>query len=1404
MPACSIRRPVLSLIALFFGIATLGSGNGPAHAQPSGVDLGALQGPSVLLPDPNGDGIADSVAGRLVLPDSARTAETTAATNLAARFGYETAAADLTPTLRARARSVSTSRPVVLIGRAARQGSTDTTAAPLAPGEGRIAVTPPSDRFSTGALRVTAGDASGLLAAADYASGRLPALWRPDGSTVEDVLSAVRDTLASLPVDTVRTRHVTVGRDRPGVLTLGLHIETPDARTAARVDSLLRPDDGTTTAPHPLHWPDVHTVAVRVAHPNEASFLRVQPASSWDTADAADPDRSVDRTPELHELYSLNGLYCDTNHDFVPDDVVGSLSYSGPADPQLADPLSALGMRIGLETAGARWPLVRSAGSTSPEDTGLPLLVGLDHPTVGPLREEGRLPGPAPEAREGALRVVEKGPGEAPALVMNGGDAAGLASVADYTARRLPYLGGHGKGTFRLHRIDTDVRRFVQGKDGAGQVAAGLEKLDTWLARLDTTAALDSLHITLAADSVPDGIEQYMRERAAAQIPRATVAVETAPTGFGVGQSILDEEWTIPWEGDTFWRLFQEDVLPRLAPGDTGRIELRLSEGPEVRNRLARDIRDALAERGLDTTAVDVSVLSAYKQGFSWLVDEVAPAVENHKVGRVDLAYHTLKESEEVRWQHIHDHTRWLQELYPVDAVLSRTLGLPDSLVTFTPSWDDTPIYSVDVLAPNGDTLHTDTFTPRYRVEPYFEYFPKHDSVRIPTGGLRVEMGGDTLVDRRIKTDLERFRDRFQAEIIPAVAAYAMDLQDGAPRPENAPFFDLFRTDIQLSEPDYRLGIQEHTISGTETVHEDLYFQMHALFTLLGNRYNVGALNYPGRILPFVRPPAPAEEGYARVTMTGKAHARPELRLAYTTEDGRRKVKEYPLPNIENVPPPALRGLRTRAGASGLSRLRFDVETEVDTSVYPAMQRRGPEAEIDRAYPSSERLQGMTRHLRRLQNRGLFTETLSYDRVEALQLRFVVDDDAATTRTATLPRTKAPQSTESPALPPAASVPGDGPLVPWDSPLSPEDADRLTATLGQFPEVHPYYMETSFLGHDIFAMDLRPPQGGAYVSQATLNAQRPTLYLNAREDGNEVSSTSYVLRLAEQAATTPSVRSYLDSVDVTILPVSNPDGAQVAYNRQQVNPDHMLHAGYYAALGPSMEEQEDESDPLYPEATVEPRLRKTTLPDVFMNLHGYPSHEWVQYFSGYSAWVFSRNGTARSWWPTRGYFLTGFDWVDDPDHPELETAAFAALDTITTALSTRDSLMALSRAEYERYRKYRQPSDDYGEYFRNGVRVHSALRGEALADAPPTDVRDPRITPFSITTEAQDETAHGDWLRLQAGAGLTAVTAALRYLYHGSSRVVRKTETTEGTVRRWVYREKPVLPPNAEANAEGE
>src|SRR6478672_8532595 len=66
--------------------------NADARAPQS---LTSLVGPQSLVRDTNGDGLADSVAARVVVPASPALADIEAATNLAARLGYETTALTL-------------------------------------------------------------------------------------------------------------------------------------------------------------------------------------------------------------------------------------------------------------------------------------------------------------------------------------------------------------------------------------------------------------------------------------------------------------------------------------------------------------------------------------------------------------------------------------------------------------------------------------------------------------------------------------------------------------------------------------------------------------------------------------------------------------------------------------------------------------------------------------------------------------------------------------------------------------------------------------------------------------------------------------------------------------------------------------------------------------------------------------------------------------------------------------------------------------------------------------------------------------------------------------------------------------------------------------------------------------
>ena len=114
-------------------------------------------------------------------------------------------------------------------------------------------------------------------------------------------------------------------------------------------------------------------------------------------------------------------------------------------------------------------------------------------------------------------------------------------------------------------------------------------------------------------------------------------------------------------------------------------------------------------------------------------------------------------------------------------------------------------------------------------------------------------------------------------------------------------------------------------------------------------------------------------------------------------------------------------------------------------------------------------------------------------------------------------------------------------------------------------------------------------------------------------------------------------------------------------------------------------------------------------------MHGYPSHEWVQYFAGYSAWVRNRNGGQRSWWSPRGWFIPGFRWVDDDEHEDIQTAQFAILDSVAAAITGESSVDEMNRRLYARYRKYgAQDVDNFREYFHNGILVSLALTGSEV------------------------------------------------------------------------------------------
>jgi hypothetical protein len=331
-------------------------------------------------------------------------------------------------------------------------------------------------------------------------------------------------------------------------------------------------------------------------------------------------------------------------------------------------------------------------------------------------------------------------------------------------------------------------------------------------------------------------------------------------------------------------------------------------------------------------------------------------------------------------------------------------------------------------------------------------------------------------------------------------------------------------------------------------------------------------------------------------------------------------------------------------------------------------------------------------------------------------------------------------------------------------------------------------------------MDLMPRIQASHWSMAKATTLKPTVVYSARQHANEVSSTSHTLKLAELLLTEEEFRQKLKKVNVVFHPITNPDGAQLAYDLYRITPDYMLHAGYLGSLGVDVTAAQWEQDPIYPESTIRADIWRDWRPDIFLNPHGYPSHEWVMLFSEYAGWVRNRVTEARDWWGMRGWFTPGFNYVDDPKFPRHKDAAFEIRDRFSRAVDAAPEVRALNERGYARYRRYGHAfdPDNFKLDFTNDVLIYSAIKGsKQSASSSDFMSRNPNVTIWTGSTEAPDETAHGDWMKLVATAGLQWDKAILEYLVEGRHQIERKEEAFHGGTSISIHRPRPPKPPDA-------
>jgi len=1434
MPSSLLRRlaaavsVAIVLAALWFLIAyqpalTAYQSSSQSREAPPPSNLTDPFAAGWMLADTNGDGIIDFVAGKVVVPEHPTAVENAAAADIAARIGFATTG--FTPPIVISAAEDRGDGPRIYVAGSAAPSSfrprLEEIWKRLQPEEGGV--------FALDSNLIVLGhDDAGLLAAAESFAARAPYIWRPSGETLSSIARAAG-----------RVEGVTYVKGKVGVNRA--FIESSAGATQAALDAALK------------NLPNVHELvcgAISSASPNPMPSAPATPntapnaptnaASAPDAAAGGDAEGAGPARLDLATLYTMRGLFRGSARMPIPSNLDGQLYVpAGAAGIAMAN----LAARMGLETTGITLPLATPVTSAAVRDVRTKAVVAgtsdvskeaesklREEDTAAPLSESALAPG------EGELRIVDRAFGRQPAVLVRGDDA-GEAAALGLAADHLPNLWETGKQNLSIEEIRYDVHRFFSLRSSSGQAAVALYRLDKWAEGIKGARNVEA---KVYVDVADPGLKDLVRNELRARLNVTDAKVETGSLHAGTqccdklpalhyrepgyafhqGAPAFQEDIVIPWEGTRLLNAVK-GALPKLKAGEPVKLAARVSEGPEVRLRLKKQIEEMLPKSS------SVVVLCAYKQGVSWLMDEIAPQLKGKHV--VSLKIEFKKNQDSAGMRVMFSPARWVQELYPVDEMLARELAIPLEKIQLdefeAPSSSSAaPTYRVHAYDVAGKELLAREFTVSTVERPYNGVMPEYEKVEVDTGWVRMESGGrdsgsapHVALDQRIATDIEEFWDHYQSQTLPKIFRTIMAGVHGELRPEFAPPFDTLKIDFHLSEPNYELGIDKERISSLEALQEDTYYSTENFLNMMGDLETGRAITYVGRIIPIVHASDDGKDGHVHIEFYAKPAGNPMVELAWTDAQGKRHQLKRDLWVLQGAMQPRLIQARVTNGEAGPESLSWILPADFKDDKYDEWINVEGKDQVERSIFPVEQARGQLHWIEQMHAAGLYRNELAYPHLKQMGFEFELPLPLSAKIDTPAPRQYAslnirPAADARPMIANYAGRLHRSQLVQWDEPISPDEQASILAELAKSAGVDVYWMGRSYLGENLWAADVTLPTPSQLRSAAKETTLKATIVYSGRQHANEVSSTSHILKLGEQLVNDAQTRAMLKQVNVVLHPITNTDGAELSVQLAEITPNNMLHPGYHGALAADVSSGQTDLDPVYPESRTRRQLLEAWLPDAFLNPHGYPSHEWVQPFSEYSGWVTNRQGAnnGRTWWIPRGWF-TSLAYLRDETHPYSEKVTYEIRDRIVEAERNVPGLLDLEsrmNARYQRFGQRWQP-EDMQQPLVNGIRIYMALKGSggggrggaaggAGGGAAPGSGGvggiSPDVTWDSGYTEAPDETAHGDYMKLMASAGLAFDRVHLEYLAKGKLRINRTEREQGGKVTWRVERLRPNLP----------
>ncbi len=803
-------------------------------------------------------------------------------------------------------------------------------------------------------------------------------------------------------------------------------------------------------------------------------------------------------------------------------------------------------------------------------------------------------------------------------------------------------------------------------------------------------------------------------------------------SGPGRALALFTQEWSGRWEVDRALDLLHERVVPELDRRLPLDLMVIVSEPAQVRQRLRDRITRELVQAGFKREQSRVHVLDAYKTGLSWLREVVLPAWRHiGGIARIELLFQPLETAEGENALDLR--IRWLQELFPADEILAAAFGLPLERVKLD-EYDGEEIYRVNAYDESGTLLAYDEFSPIWNRRPYIGPFPSAGQVHVVSGGIQARQADLTLVEP-LPTDAEAFWDYLHEEVLPAIGSAIMQETGGEPRAEDQPFFDELLIEVTMSETNEPFGIREEMNSAAEALHEDIYFNILDYVETLGAETTGAKLGAPGGIIPIVhvRPGMPP---HARIRLRGRARSVARLE----TESG-----TTPIGEILATPPlaPTVRSI-AMMGAEAQLTFRFESIDEVLQRRLIALSRVVP---ADPAFPAL----------------------------------FVHAGNAAPVALGWPSPRDVPQTS-------AAGEPVSESRFLNETSLAAQ-LQRLAA----HPEVRiEPAVDWSYQGRPIPGIEVTAPITSAVWSRKKLSIFKPTFFIIARHHANEVASTTAALKLVERLVSDNKWRRLLSRVNIVMLPFENADGAALHDRLQREHPTWKHHPARYNAVGYEFAEDNNNPDTPFGESRVRRRIWQRWLPDIVVDNHGVPSHEWAQIFAGFGSPPRFRT----SYWQVQAMIYGILFFMESEQFPEHRHAAHALREEVSRAVSSDAELLQWNRCYRERYVSWgtrwvpeRFPATTHRDmiwYFGGYPAGQERARRSPAA-------RYPAVTVASWVTEVPDETAHGEHLRLTAKAHLVANRATIDLLAASATPPERRMLRTARGTRIIVSRRRPIV-----------